>query len=191
MGAGADYILAGVFSGLATATKYPAGGLSCSASPAAHLGASWRGRGLWRAFLDPRIYVAAVITFLAFFLGTPYTLLDWAQTLRDYTYHRTFVVNGYSAMQAMDGGGSFCCSMPGLFRPLPFVIALPARESLWSIMLGKRGGTLSLVAFIAATFIALIRSHQLFYRYILIPFPAMVVLAAILVADLIELAGKQ
>jgi len=60
---------------------------------------------------------------------------------------------------------------------------------LWAFM-GRRGG-LSLLAFISATFIALIRSHQLFYRYILIPFPAMVVLAAILVADLFELASIQ
>jgi hypothetical protein len=180
-----DYILAGVFSGLATATKYPAGAIVFGVA-AAHLGASWRGRGLWRAFLDPRIYVAAVITFLAFFLGTPYTLLDWAQTLRDYTYQRTFVVNGYSAA----GYGwrwLFLRSMPDCFG---FALcSLFLLGIVWSIM-GKRG-TLSLVAFIAATFIALIRSHQLFYRYILIPFPAMVVLAAILVADLIELAKAQ
>ncbi len=180
-----DYILAGIFSGLATATKYPAGAIVFGVA-AAHLGASWRGRGLWRAFIDPRIYLAAVITFLAFFLGTPYTLLDWAQTLRDYTYQRTFVVNGYSAA----GYGwrwLFLRSMPDCFGLALCVLFLLG--IVWSIT-GKRGA-LSLVAFIAATFIALIRSHQLFYRYILIPFPAMVVLAAILVADLIELAKAQ
>jgi len=180
-----DYIFAGLFSGLATATKYPAGAIVFGVA-AAHLGACWRGRGLLRAFVDPRIYLAAVVTFVAFFFGTPYTLLDWAQTLRDYTYQRTFVVNGYSAA----GYGwrwLFLRAMPdcfGLALCVLFLLGL-----VWTIT-GKRG-SFALLAFIAATFIALIRSHQLFYRYILIPFPAMVVLAAVLIADLIELSTVQ
>jgi hypothetical protein len=180
-----DYIFAGIFSGLATATKYPAGAIVFGVA-AAHIGNCWRNRGLWRAFIDPRIYLAAVLTFLAFFCGTPYTLLDWAQTVRDYGYQRTFVVNGYSAA----GYGwrwLFLRSMPDCFGLA--VYALLMLGMLWAFT-GKRGG-LSLLAFISATFIALIRSHQLFYRYILIPFPAMVILAAILVADLTELAEIQ
>jgi len=180
-----DYIFAGIFSGLATATKYPAGAIVFGVA-AAHLGACWRGRGLLRAFVDPRIYVAAILTFLAFFCGTPYTLLDWAQTLRDYTYQRTFIVNGYSAA----GYGwqwLFLRTMPDCFGLAVCILLILGM--LWATT-GKHGG-LSLLAFIGATFIALIRSHQLFYRYILIPFPAMVVLSAILIADLIELAETK
>jgi hypothetical protein len=180
-----DYILAGVFCGLATATKYPAGAIVFGVA-AAHLGNCRRGRGLLRAMVDPRIYVAAILTFLAFFCGTPYTLLDWSQTLRDYGYQRTFVVNGYSAA----GYGwrwLFLRTMPDCFGLAICVLLILGM--LWALT-GRRG-SFSLLAFIAATFIALIRSHQLFYRYILIPFPAMVILAAILVADLFELAELQ
>ncbi|HVN29132.1 MAG TPA: glycosyltransferase family 39 protein, partial [Candidatus Binataceae bacterium] len=72
-----DYVLAAVFAGIATATKYPAGAIVFGIA-AAHLGYCRRTGGLARAFVDPRIYLAGVITFLAFFFGTPYTLLDWS-----------------------------------------------------------------------------------------------------------------
>lgn len=180
-----DYIFAGLFSGLATATKYPAGAIVFGVA-AAHISACWRDRHLARILTDYRIYLAGVLTLLAFFCGTPYTLLDWSQTLRDYTYQRTFVVNGYSAA----GYGwrwLFLHSMPDCFGLA--VCALLLLGLAWTLT-GKRGA-FPLLVFIAATFIALIRSHQLFYRYILEPFPAMAVLAAILVGDLTELASTR
>lgn len=176
------YVGAGLFSGLATATKYPAGAI-VSAVAVANLGAARHaGRSVLRSLLDPRIYLAALVTFVTFFCATPYVLLDPAQTVRDYTYQRTFVINGFSAA----GYG-----WPWLLlRAMPDCLGIALQavvliSLVWALFC-RKPGTLSVLTFIGVTFLALTSSNQLFYRYILIPFPAMALLAGGFLADLME-----
>lgn len=63
------YAVAGVFVGLAAASKYP-GALSGAAVVAAH----WTAKRSWK---DRRLWWAGAISVAAFFVATPYTLLDW------------------------------------------------------------------------------------------------------------------
>ncbi len=176
------YVGASLFSGLATATKYPAGAI-VAAVGAAHLGAARHaGRSVLRSFGDPRIYLAGFLTFITFFCATPYVLLDPAQTMRDYSYQRNFVTDGFSAA----GYGwpwLLLRAMPdclGIALQAVVLIAL-----VWALFC-RKPGTLSVLAFIAVTFLALTTSRQLFYRYILVPFPAMALLAGGFLADLSE-----
>jgi Dolichyl-phosphate-mannose-protein mannosyltransferase len=179
-----DYAFAGLFAGLATATKYPAGAV-VFAIAAAHLGARRRaGRSPWGYFADPKIYLAAALTVVVFFCATPYFFLDWAQTLHDYNYQEQFVLHGYSAA----GYGWHWLVMrvmPDSFGPAGEVLMLVAM--VWALF-RRKPGTLSLLAFVVATFFALTSSHQLFYRYILVPLPALAILSGIFVADVIERA---
>ena len=182
-----DYAGAGFFAGLATATKYPAGAIVFGLA-AAHLGACRRaGRSFSCSFSDPRIYLAAGVAALVFFCATPYVLLDWRQTLGDYAFQKDFVMAGYSAA----GYGwrwLFLRAMPDCFGLA--MEALMLAGLAWGVF-SRKPGTFCLLAFIGATFFALITSYQLFYRYILMPFPAMVLLAGGLVAALIGLARDR
>jgi 4-amino-4-deoxy-L-arabinose transferase-like glycosyltransferase len=181
-----DYTLAAVFAGLATATKYSAG-TAVFAIAAAHIGASRRaGRSLWGYIANPRIYLAAALTLLTFFCATPYFFLDWAQTARDYVFQKNFILHGYSAA----GYGwhwIFMRAMPSAFGPALealFVVAM-----VWAAF-RRKPGTLSLLAFVAATLIPLTHSQLLYYRYMLVLLPALAILAGIFVADVIERARR-
>ncbi len=178
-----DYLAAGVFSGLAIATKYPAGAIVFGVA-VAHLEVQrCEGRSLWKFLADQRLYLAAAATITATFCFTPYTFLDWRQTLRDWT-------TNHSALYFLHGSGNPFAGYGWawlMFRAMPdsfgivlqvlFLIAL-----LWGLV-RRRRGTPSLLAFIAASLIGITSSHYVFYRYLLVPFPAIVLLGGVLIAD--------
>ena len=182
-----DCVSAGFFSGIATATKYPAAAIAFGIA-AAHMGGRRRAGGSLIGFAaDPRMYMAGLVMFAAFFCASPYVLLDWAQTVRDYTYQRPFVLEGVSAA----GYGwrwLFLHVMRDCFGIGMEALMLAAL--VWAVF-RREAGTLSTLAFVGVTFTALLSSHQLFYRYILVPFPAMALLAGILVADLVGFAATR
>ena len=73
-----DYVLAGIFAGLAASTKYPAG-LAVLPLITAH-GLRWRRRWLGEG---GRVAVAGAGAMLGFVMGTPYAVLDWPRFLQD------------------------------------------------------------------------------------------------------------
>ncbi len=184
-----DYLGAGFFSGLATATKYPAGAVIFAVA-AAHIGVWWRERRPWWQLLGaPRIYLAAGTAGVTFFCATPYLFLDWAQTITGFTYQRTFLLYGVGNGLA-DYGWSWLLAraMPdglGVALQVFFLAAM-----LWGLI-RPRPGTLCLLAFIAVAFAGMTRSHYVFYRYLMIPFPAMALLGGVMAAGLTRLAAAR
>lgn len=76
------YLLAGFFAGLAMATKYN-GIFILFSIFLAHLFFYWPEKDkLRRLFLSPKIYLAAMITILAFFLGHPFALVRFRSFIR-------------------------------------------------------------------------------------------------------------
>ena len=184
-----DYLGAGFFSGLATATKYPAGAVVFAVA-AAHLGACRRERrSLWQTIGDPGIYLAAGTAAVTFFCATPYVILDWAQTVNDFTYQRGFLLFGVGNTLA-DYGWSWLLrrAMPDGFGFALQIFFLAAM--VWAL-LRPRPGTLSLLAFLAAAFVGMTRSHYVFYRYLMVPFPALALLGGLMVSDFKELAATR
>lgn len=181
------YFFAGLFSGLATATKYPAGVIVFGIL-SAHF--EWRrrsGRSFFGSFVDAKIWLAAAVTLFAFFCATPYFFLDWAHTLHDLTYQGGYFFSGYSAA----GYGwrwVFLRSMPTCYGVA--VEALMLAGVIWSL-LTRRPGTLSLLAYLGITLVILFFSDILFYRYILVLLPGMALLSGVFVADLITCAATQ
>jgi hypothetical protein len=183
-----DYLGAGLFSGLAIATKYPAGA-EMFAVAAAHLGVCRRERRSFRQTIgDPGIYLAAGTAAVVFFCATPYLFLDWNQTVTDYTYQRGFLLFGVGNTLA-DYGWSWLLmrAMPDSFGLAMQVFLLTAL--VWALV-RPRPGTLSLLAFLAVAFAGMTRSHYVFYRYLMIPFPAMALLGGLLVSDLSRSAAR-
>ncbi|MCJ7667549.1 MAG: glycosyltransferase family 39 protein [Anaerolineae bacterium] len=72
-----DYLLAGFLAGLATAVKYNALFLILPFILAQFQGSWSRGKSAKGMFLDTNIYLGLASMALGFFLGSPYTILDW------------------------------------------------------------------------------------------------------------------
>ena len=173
-----DYVGAGFFSGLATATKYPAGAV-VFAIAAAHLGICRRERrSLWQTVGDPGIYLVAGTAAVTFFCATPYLILDWAQTINDFTYQRGFLLYGVGNTLA-DYGWSWLLgrAMPDAFGIALQVFLLAAM--VWALF-RRRPGTLSLLTFLAVALVGMTRSHYVFYRYLMVPFPALALLGGLM-----------
>ncbi len=171
-----------------TATKYPAGAV-VFAIAAAHLGICRRERrSLWQTVGDPGIYLAAGTAAVTFFCATPYLILDWAQTINDFTYQRGFLLYGVGNTLA-DYGWSW---LLGRAMRDGFGIALEIfllAAMVWALF-RRRPGTLSLLTFLAVALVGMTRSHYVFYRYLMVPFPALALLAGLMVSDLERLAAK-
>ena len=176
-----DYVGAGFFAGLATATKYPAGGIVFGIV-AAHLGARHReGRSLPRSYRDLRIYLAGYVTIVSFVCATPYFVLDWQQTVNDFIYQRGFVLDGLPNPQAGYGWSWLVMrAMPDSFGISLQLFLLGSM--LWALIRPKPG-TLSLLAFVGIAFLGITGSHYVFYRYLVVPLPAMAILGGIAAAQ--------
>jgi hypothetical protein len=172
---------AGLMSGLAVATKYPAGAV-LGALGAAHIGARRReGRTIWRSFRDIRPYVALFGIAVGFYTGAPYFTLDWKQTVGDFQYQRGFVEHGVGNQLAGQGWWWLL----GQVLPDCFGVALAALlfvGFIWCLM-RPRPGTLSVVLYIVVALAGIAASHYTFYRYILTPLPGMVLLAGVACGD--------
>ncbi len=184
-----DYIGAGFFSGLATATKYPAGAIFFGLA-AAHLEARHReGRSLWSSLGDLRPYMAAWTAMIAFFCATPYVILDRAQTIADFAFHRGRILYGVGNQQAGFGWSWLLLrAMPDSFG---YALQLVLLISLLWGLLRHKPGTLTLLTFIIIAFFGMTNSHYVFYRYLMIPFPAMALMAGVLIGDLITYATRR
>jgi hypothetical protein len=176
-----DSFAAGLVSGWAIATKYPAGAV-LAALAAGHLGARRReGRTLWRSFRDIRPYVALFAVALAFLSGTPYFVLDWKQTVSDFEYQRGFVQHGVGNKLAGQGWWWLI----GQVLPDCFGTALAlllVAGFVWSLA-RPRPGTFSVALYIVVALAGIAASHYTFYRYILTPLPGMLLLAGVLCGD--------
>src|SRR4029077_17198022 len=94
-----DYGLAGLFCGLAAATHYPSGAISIGIL-VAHFEARRReGKSLFGSLIDPRIYVAGVVSIVAFLAADPSFILDWKHTVGSFAAIR-------SSHQMWNGGYS-------------------------------------------------------------------------------------
>jgi len=114
------YLLAGLFAGLATATKY--NGLAVAlAIPLAHLLATgYSSVSEWRkALTDPKVYAGTLAVPLGFLLGNPYAVLDHQKFLADFifNYQAAYVydgrVEGHSYLAYFDRFGELI-GLPGL-----------------------------------------------------------------------------
>lgn len=175
-------LLAGGLTGLAIATKYPSGALLAGLA-VAHVGARWReGRSLWRTFRDIRPWLTLYAAGLVTFLGTPYTFIDWQQTLQGFEYQSSFIANGVGNPFSGWGWQWFLTRVvPDSFGPeLATVLGVAI---VW-ILFRPRLGTWSLLAFLLTALLGMTQSRYTFYRYIMVPLPVFLLFLGILISDL-------
>jgi hypothetical protein len=129
-----DYVLAGVFAGLAAATKYN-GVLVGGAIAVGHL-FSPNCRDL-RSVFHWRLFLAGALIPLAFIAGNPYAVLDYKKFSADFMY--TYTVTPRYGVEERLGYGEF-------LRTLPEIVGMP--------------GTILIALFVAASLLVLIQKRD-------------------------------
>jgi hypothetical protein len=180
-----DYGLAGLFCGLAAATHYPSGAIAIGVV-VAHLEARRReGKTLFGSLLDPRIYVAGVVSMVAFLAADPSFILEWKQTVSTYAEmrHVYLMWNGGYSPAGFGWPWLLRLAMPrgfGIELELLLLAAL-----LW-VVVHRKPGTTALLAFVLVCFWSLTSGHpQLEIRYLINPLLAMVLLAGVFASEVV------
>jgi hypothetical protein len=125
---------------------------------------------------------------VAFLCATPYFVLDWEQTVKDFAYQKGFVQNGVGNVAAGWGWSWLTLKvMPDSFGLA--VALLLAAGMIWAAV-RPRLGVVSLLGFLLVAFVGMTGSRYAFYRYVLIPLPALALLAGCLVGDAAELLAR-
>jgi hypothetical protein len=205
------YVLAGLFGGLATSTKYSAG-LFVVPLLAAHALTVWRaanptsavatesgqpgrtptppprrGRGKGWGLILP-LALTGLVAILAYLAGTPYTVLDFPKWLADFRTQASFVDESWEGQAKLPLG-------------VPYLLAWGA--GLGWVMLGlavvgigllarrKPGLTLVLAGFPVAYVLFMLRSELFFVRFALPAVPFLCLFAAAAVAEIARLAANR
>jgi hypothetical protein len=164
-----SYVMAGIAAGMATSTKYPGLLAVCPMFLIHFINLSGCPRRTRMLFLDRRILLFSLALVLFYFLGTPYTLLDFNEFIRDFlTTVKIFVV---SDRNILDIGWLYHMrfSLPfGLGWPL-FLVSLAGFVLLLKKDFGK---ALVICSFPLVYYIVIGRGYNVFLRYAvpLVPF---------------------
>jgi hypothetical protein len=209
------YLLAGLFGGLATSTKYSAGlfvvpllvahGIvtwrawktpSPSPSPVRGRGeppsllplSRLRGRGLGGGGLILPLILAGLVAILAYLAGTPYTVLDFPKWLADFHTQASFVDEGWEGQAQLPPGLAY---LLGLGAGIGWVMLGLALVGAAILMRRKPALAAVLVAFPAAYLLFMLRSELFFVRFALPVVPFLCLLAAVAVVALARIAGRR
>jgi hypothetical protein len=192
------YVLAGLFGGLATSTKYNAG-LFVVPLLVAHGVVAWRERvsptpnpspvrgvGAIVSLVVP-IALAGLVAILAYLAGTPFTILDFPKWLADFRTQASFVDEGWEGQAKLAPG-------------LQYVLALGAGIGWVMLGLAVAGAALLarrrpavaavLLAFPVAYLLFMLRSELFFVRFALPAVPFLCLLAAVAVVAVARAAAR-
>ncbi len=178
-------ITAGALTGLAAATKYPAGAFAVALG-LAQFGTRWReGRSLWRTPFDLRPWASLWALCAVFSVATPWFWIDWAQTSHDFQYQRGFILAGTGNPLAGSGWNwLFAAALPDSVGPelaLGMIVA-----TVWVIFVRRPPGGLSLAGFVLVSLVGIASSKYSFYRYLMVPLPALAACTGLALAALVD-----
>jgi len=167
-----DYLLAGVFCGVAFATRYTAAALLLGLFTA-HLESRCRDP-LHKSLVDSKVLLVVLGFAMAAIVASPYIVFDWSQTIHDFKFQwgQSFPTptNQY--------GWSWLLlrAMPDCFGPV--FEGLVIGGIIWGLFRPKPG-TVSLAVFVIAELTAISTAYRVYYRYLLVALPAMAILGAV------------
>lgn len=176
-----DYLLAGLFAGLAAGTKYNAG-LVVLAPMAAHLVSGKidsRLSGLKLALLP-------VMAAGGFLIGTPGVLLNTRQFLADFAYELQHTQAGHGITFANTGSGFVYHITHNLTAAVTVPLLILAGAGLVYAIWKRSTSDLILLSFLAAYYVLIGTAEVKFARYTMPTLPILAVFAARFSMDMIE-----
>ncbi|HKE01341.1 MAG TPA: glycosyltransferase family 39 protein, partial [Planctomycetota bacterium] len=177
-----DFAVAGALAGIATAMKYLPAVLFASIAVAA-LEVGRRDRVPWpRRLVGPRLVAAAIALVVAFLVGAPYTLLAFDRFVGG--FGAQVALSKWSGPRPLDALGRIA----GESLPMAVGVALTALSLVGLFFALARGPwTRRVVAVGALAYaFALAPATFSFHRYVLPMVPALLVLAAVALVDLLR-----
>lgn len=178
-----DYLLSGLFAGLAAGTKYNAG-LVILSPIVAHLIAH-RARPILRP-VSPKLWVMLILGAAGFLIGTPGAILNYTRFSRDFAFEVLHVRTGHGLVFAHTGSGFVYhvthSLWPGMGLPL---LALGGIGVLYALY-RRKPADLTLMAFVVVYYLVIGMAHVRFARYTIPLLPVMAVIGARPVADLLN-----
>lgn len=186
-----DYLLSGLFAGLAAGTKYNAG-LVILSPIVAHLGSgelsraiSHKARPVLRV-LSPKMWAVLTTGAAGFLIGTPGAILNYGRFSHDFAFEVLHARTGHGLVFAQTGSGFVYHIVhslwPGMGLPLMFLAGLGILYALYR----RTPAGLALMAFALVYYVVIGIAQVRFARYIIPLLPVMAVLGARPVADLLN-----
>ena len=132
-----DYILAGFFTGIATATKYNGLAIGISIAVAHFLSChsnSWRNINWKQLFLNKKIYLGLSMVVVGFVAGNPFSVLDYRTFKNDFRYN--YIVTPVYDGQTGDSYQSFFWHVLEVigFPSIIFCLIAIAFSIVWSVI---------------------------------------------------------
>ena len=178
-----DYLLSGLFAGLAAGTKYNAG-LVILSPIVAHL-ISHKARPILRP-VSPKLWVMLILGAAGFLIGTPGAILNYTRFSRDFAFEVLHMRTGHGLVFAHTGSGFVYhvthSLWPGMGLPL---LALGGIGVLYALY-RRKPADLTLMAFAVVYYLVIGMAHVRFARYTIPLLPVMAVIGARPVADLLN-----
>ncbi len=180
-----DYLLAGLFSGLAASTKYP-GAIGIIGLIAANFlrGSQYKNFRLVD-FFDKRVFFAVFFLPIGFLIGTPFALLDFSTFSNFIAGHYQQSKIGWLGTEGLGGVWSKVFT-DYLLQALGLLVEIGSISGLAYYLL-KRERKVILIGTVPVVFYLLMaRSNLSFAHYWLPTLPFLVLIAAKLVIDIID-----
>jgi hypothetical protein len=189
-----SYLLAGLFGGLATSTKYNAG-LFVVPLVAAHVVVVWRalsedGRRfsplLVKTALVP-IVLAGIVSLVAYLAGTPFTILDFPKWLADFRTQASFTADGWEGQMRLPPGLAYLFALGAGLGWIMLGLSV-----MGLVALARRNLAVATViaAYPVAYLLFMLRSQLFFVRFALPVVPFLCLLAAVAVVSMASWAGR-
>ena len=177
-----DYLLSGLFAGLAAGTKYNAG-LVILSPIVAHL-ISHKARPILR-IISPKMWAVLITGAAGFLIGTPGAILNYGRFSRDFAYEVLHARTGHGLVFIQTGNGFVYHIMHSLWPGMGLPLLILGGIGILYALYRRRPSDLALMAFAVVYFAVISLAQVRFARYTIPLLPVMAVLGARPIADLL------
>ena len=179
-----DYLLTGLFAGLAAGTKYNAG-LVIISPIVAHL-LTDKARPILRV-LSPKLWAILITGAAGFLIGTPGAILDYGRFSRDFAYEVLHARTGHGLVFAQTGNGFVYHVMHSLWPGMGLPLLILAGIGILYALYRRTPADLALMAFAVVYYVVIGIAQVRFARYTIPLLPVLVILGVRPIADVLNM----
>jgi hypothetical protein len=133
-----DYIFAGLFTGIATATKYNGLAVGIAIVVAHCLSFNAPSARLWKEiFLNKKLFLGLSMVIVGFLIANPFALIDYAAFLSDFAYNYKVTPVYYGTVTGHSYWKFFLCCMQVIGLPSLILLLVASLFSLYHCIVAK------------------------------------------------------
>lgn len=170
-----DYLLAGLFAGLAAGTKYNAG-LVLISPIAVHLATYNAGFG--KRFFNLKAWLVPVMTVLGFLVSTPGFIFNHEKFMHDFMYELNHARTGHGLVFTDTGSGFVYHLTHSLPAGMGWPLLVLSLAGLVYVFFKRKPADIALVSFFVVYYVVIGAAEIRFSRYIIPLLPVLVIFAS-------------